>query len=481
MGYHILFVTSEVVPFSKTGGLADVAGSLPRALKRLGHRVTVVTPLYRCVDRRGLKATHVEVTVPLRERRVEGVFFRGKLAPGIDVFFLKRDEFYDRSYLYCPPDGDYFDNPERFIFFMRGTLEGIRHKAFRPDIVHCHDWQSALIPVYLKTLYKGLLPEIPAVLTIHNVAYQGVFPSYVFSYTGLPQSVYSLEGLEFYGKVNFLKGGILFSDAITTVSKRYSMEIQTPEYGCGLDGVLRKRKEDLYGILNGVDYKEWSPAEDRYIPARYSVRDLSGKAICKKALIDGFGLKVSQKDPLIGVISRLTGQKGFDILIKAIKRIVDMGAGIVFLGDGEERYRRYLQVLARRHPGRVGVKIGFSDPLAHRIEAGCDIFLMPSRYEPCGLNQIYSLKYGTIPVVRATGGLDDTIRDYDPETDEGTGFKFKEYSTGALVDKVRFALEIYRDKERWERLVKRAMREDFSWDRSARLYEEVYRKVLKRT
>ncbi len=461
MGYNILFVASEVAPFSKTGGLADVVGSLPKALKGLGHHVTVVTPLYRCVESRGLKESGVRVVVPLCERRVEGTFLKGRLSAGIDVFFLKRDEFYDRSYLYSTPDGDYSDNAERFIFFARAILEGLKG-AFSPDLIHCHEWQSALVPVYLKTIYRRSSGRVPVVLTIHNVAYQGIFPPYTFAYTGLPKSLFGIEGLEFYGNVNFLKGGVLFADAITTVSRRYSEEIQTPRYGCGLDGVLRRRG-DLYSIPNGVDYREWDPKRDSYIPARYGVRDLSGKAICKERLIWEFNLAVSRDTPLIGVISRLTDQKGFDILLKGADEIVGMGAGLLFLGEGEERYRPRLKALVRRHPGRVGVKIGFDIPLAHRIEAGCDIILMPSRSEPCGLTQMYSMKYGTIPVVRATGGLNDTVEGCGGKGEGGTGFKFEGYSTEALLGGVGAAIALYRDRERWQRLMRRAMRQDFSW------------------
>ncbi len=478
MGYNILFVTPEVAPFSKTGGLADVSASLPKALKRLDHRVTIVTPLYRCVSQEPLKVTGLKVKVAMREREIEGTFLKGRASGGVDVFFLKRDEFYDRTYLYSTPEGDYFDNGERFIFFTRAVLEAVKEGGFFPHVIHCHEWQTALLPVYAKTIYRDALSRIPVVLTIHNVAYQGLFPEYILPYTGLPRGLYTMEGLEFYGKVNFLKGGILFADLLTTVSRRYSLEIQTPRYGYGLDGVLRKRAGDLYGILNGVDYREWNPSRDVHIPARYNRRDLSGKEVCKRALIEELGLAVSPETPLIGVISRLTDQKGIDILIKAAGGIVDMGAALVILGEGERRYHRRLKALSGRYPGRVVVRIGFDVPLAHRIEAGCDMFLMPSRYEPCGLNQIYSLRYGTIPIVRATGGLDDTIRDYDPETGRGTGFKFRRYSTRALLEKVRFAIEIFRDRKRWSRLLKEAMGEDFSWHRSARLYEEVYRRAI---
>lgn len=480
--YNILFASSEVVPFSKTGGLADVAGSLSRALKRLGHNITIITPFYRITrETTNYEDSGVRVKVPLKERVIEGNFMKSLLDGGIEVYLLKRDEFYDRGSLYSTAEGDYFDNAERFIFFSRAVLEFLKEKDLHIDIIHCHDWHTSLIPVYYKTMYKDCLPRnIATVFTIHNIAYQGVFPEYCFPCTGLPKGLFNINGIEFWGKVNFMKGGILFSDVITTVSKRYSEEIQTPEYGCGLEDVLRYRGKDLYGILNGVDYKEWDPSTDRFIAANYSKEAISGKLLCKKDLLKSFELKLPIKRPLIGIISRLSAQKGFDIFAQAVDELMSLDIGVVILGEGEREYQELLIKLSKRYPERFGVRIRFDNTLAHKIEAGCDILLMPSRYEPCGLNQMYSLRYGTIPIVRATGGLDDTIEDYNPKTGEGNGFKFKDYSPKALIDKVRFALEVYRDKKAWVRLIKRAMSEDFSWERSVRLYEEVYKRALKR-
>ncbi len=479
MALNVVIASPEVVPFAKTGGLADVAGSLPHALKRLGCKVSVFMPLYREIREKGveMEATGVEVTVPLGRRTLTGKVCRGE-TDGIPVYFIKRDEFFDRSYLYGTPEGDYFDNLERFTFFSRAVLEAIKvdKLGVKADIIHCHDWQSALIPAYIKDIYKNSFPGTKTVFTIHNIAYQGLFPYYLFSYTGLSGKLFSMEGMEFWGKINLLKAGIVFSDIVTTVSEGYSKEIQTAEYGYGLEGVLKSRQKHLYGVLNGVDYTHWNPATDELIPARYSLKDLKGKKACKKELIKEFSLKIKTTEPLVGIISRLADQKGFDILADAMEDIMKLDIGMVVLGTGEKKYHRLFEELARLHPERLGVKITFDNAMAHRIEAGCDMFLMPSKYEPCGLNQIYSLRYGTIPVVRATGGLDDTIRDYKGGL--GNGFKFREYSKRALVEKFKEAVGVYKDKKAWEALREKAMKEDYSWERSAKRYLELYDSAL---
>ncbi len=328
----------------------------------------------------------------------------------------------------------------------------------------------------MKDIYSSTFPRIRTLFTIHNIAYQGLFPYFLFHHTGLSPELFSMKGLEFWGKINLLKAGIVFSDLVTTVSEGYSKEIQTPEFGYGLEGVLRSRSKDLYGVLNGVDYAQWDPSADEFIPAPYSPDDLKGKGVCKKDIIKEFSLKIKPGTPLVGLISRLADQKGFDILSGAIEELMSLGIGMVVLGTGEEKYHRLFTELAGRYPDRLGVKITFDNALAHRIEAGCDMFLMPSKYEPCGLNQIYSLRYGTIPVVRGTGGLDDTIRDY--KGGMGNGFKFKEYSSEALVMKLREAVAVYKDHKAWKELQTAAMKEDFSWDRSAARYIELYRLAL---
>ncbi len=480
----ILFASSEVAPFAKTGGLADVSGSLPAALASLGHQVVVVMPLYRSVKKGKfkLKVHEGALDVPFKGQTLKDEIFYLELDDNLCIYFVKRDEFFDRTALYGTPEGDYPDNAERFIFFSRVVLSFSQLIGFQPDIIHCNDWQTGLVPVYLKTLYKNknFFSGSRTVFTIHNLAYQGLFPDEYMAVSGLPRELFSMEGLEYYGKMNFLKGGIIFSDAVTTVSEKYAQEIQTKEYGYGLEGVLQKRSKDIHGILNGVDYKEWNPEVDTHIAANYDMNDLSGKRDCKEELLKIFGIKGSEDSPLIGVISRLAAQKGFDVLAEAAEQLVELGASLVLLGTGDKIYEKQFAGLGERHKGRFGVKIAFDNALAHKIEAGADMFLMPSRYEPCGLNQMYSLRYGTIPIVRATGGLDDTINEFDPKSGEGNGFKFTEYTSGALVEAVKRALGVYKNRGIWLGLVKNAMKEDFSWKKSAVRYEDVYRWVLQK-
>jgi starch synthase len=482
---QILFVASEVTPFAKTGGLADVAGSLPLALASLGHQVFVVLPFYRSVKEGSyaIKPYDKTLSVPFKGQRLNAeVFFTNK-GRNVRVFFIQRDEFYDRGGLYGTSQGDYFDNPERFIFFSRSVLEFIALSGVQPDIVHCHDWQTSLVPVYLKSLYKGdtVLRKAKSVFTIHNLAYQGVFPKELMETSGLPMELFSMKGLEYYGKMNFMKGGIVFSDIITTVSEKYAQEIQTPEYGYGMEGVLRDRRGDIYGILNGVDYTSWNPKTDPHIAARFDKKNLSGKKICKDELKKLYKLKGSQEFPIIGIISRLADQKGFDILAEALDDLMKMDLFVVILGTGDARYEKQFASLAKKFPGRLGVNIAFDNVLAHKIEAGSDMFLMPSKYEPCGLNQMYSLKYGTIPIVRATGGLDDTIQKFDPKTGEGNGFKFSAYSPQALLEETQRALTIFQDKTSWDALVQNALAMDFSWKRSALKYSEIYDRASRKT
>lgn len=482
MGLNVIFVSPEANPFAKTGGLADVAGSLPLALQRLGCNVALILPYYnRHMEKSGIPVedTGLQVTAPLGKREITGQILKSEI-DGLPVYFIKRDEFFDRSYLYGTPEGDYFDNLERFTFFSRAVLETIRARGFEPDIIHCNDWQTGLIPAYLKNLYKNDLyfSGTATVLTIHNLAYQGLFPPALYDLTGLSPSLYNPEGVEFWGKVNLLKAGIVYADVLTTVSAAYSKEIQTPEYGCGLEGLLKKRKSDLFGILNGVDYDEWDPGKDIFLPARYSSDDLSEKAVCKKELLKEFGLKLKGDIPVIGIISRLAGQKGFDILSEAMDELMKLKLAMVILGSGDKKYQELLEGLAAKYPKKLSIKIAFSNSLAHLVEAGSDMFLMPSKYEPCGLNQIYSLRYGTIPVVRATGGLDDTVVDH--ALAHGNGFKFADYEPEALVAKVKEALTVYKDKQEWARLQRSAMSEDFSWENSAKKYIELYERARKK-
>ncbi|MBI5560164.1 MAG: glycogen synthase GlgA [Deltaproteobacteria bacterium] len=478
MALNVIIASPEAIPFAKTGGLADVAGALPAALKKLGCRVALFMPLYREVRDKGFKAesTGISLNIPLGRRTITAELFRGENR-GIPVYFIKRDEYFDRTYLYTTPDGDYFDNLERFTFFSRALIEAAVALNLRPDVIHCNDWQTGLVPAYIKSIYAPSFHQTATLFTIHNIAYQGLFPTSFFDVTGLPSGIYNPEGIEYWGKMNLLKSGIVYSDIVTTVSEGYSREIQTPEFGCGLDGILKKRSGSLFGVLNGVDYSEWNPETDPFIAKNYSSADLGGKSACKKDILKEYSLDITPAEPLIGIISRLADQKGFDILSEAMDEIMGLPLGMVVLGTGEKKYHQLFEKLSKKYPGKLGVKVKFDNSLAHKIEAGCDIFLMPSRYEPCGLNQMYSLRYGTIPVVRKTGGLDDTIRDYAGGA--GNGFKFAEYSPPALVNKVKEALGVYNERKAWEKLEKKAMQEDFSWNMSAKRYVELYNLAVK--
>jgi starch synthase len=470
----LLFVSSEGLPYSKTGGLADVVEALPKALAEAGHEVAVLLPRYR-----GNKITVTvvsSVTVPLGDRLRFPAIAEGQSVAGVRYFFVDDPEFFDREQLYGDKSGDYRDNAERFAEFSRVAIEFAK-RVWLPDVIHGHDWQSALVPVLLRTQHADdpAVRSLPVVLTIHNLGYQGLFPYADLRRIGLPDNLFTMDMLEFYGKVNFLKGGLIFADYLTTVSRKYAQEIQTPEYGCGLEGVIRGRAERLVGILNGVDYSIWSPEADTFIARNYSAHNLEGKKACKKNLLEIFHLPVNNMErPLIGIISRFADQKGFDLIAEIGADLMKENLALVALGTGQPEYETLFQGLAEKYPARVGVKIGYDNALAHRIEAGADMFLMPSRYEPCGLNQIYSLRYGTVPVVRATGGLDDTIQNVDPKTQQGTGFKFTEYSGAALLECVREALETYGEPKAWRTVQLNGMAKDFSWRASAAAYVTVY-------
>jgi starch synthase len=472
---RILFVASEGLPFSKTGGLADVIEALPKALVGLGHEVAVVLPRYR-----GTPASAVvipSVTIPMGGTRLRFPSVMEALATtGIRYFFVDDPAYFDRDHLYGGPTGDYPDNAERYSEFCKVAVE-IAKQVWRPDVIHCHDWQSAMVPVFLRTAYGDdpLVRDIPIVFTIHNMGYHGLFGRDALDRAGIPVGVFHTAGIEFFGSINFLKGGLIFSDYLTTVSRKYAQEIQTREYGYGLDGVVRGRADRLVGILNGVDYGVWSPERDKFIAARYSAKDLSGKQACKRALLELFGLPTAQlTKPVIGIISRFADQKGFDLIAEKANDLMHEDLLLVVLGTGERKYEELFRALAAAHPGRVGVKIAYDNAIAHKIEAGADMFLMPSRYEPCGLNQIYSLKYGTVPIVRATGGLDDTIEAYDVEHGTGTGFKFAEYTGAAMLRSVRQAAHLFADQRIWRRIQLNGMAKDYSWKASAGEYAKVY-------
>ncbi|MCU1310711.1 MAG: glycogen synthase (ADP-glucose) [Candidatus Angelobacter sp.] len=478
---NVVFAASECVPYSKTGGLADVVGALPRALAELGHNVTVYLPRYKQTKLVDPKTVVPSVTIPFDDQyRFCSVLDGGKHS-GVQFYFIEYPPFFERDGLYGLSTGDYPDNAERFAMYSRAVLEASKILGV-PDIFHCHDWQTALIPVLLRTNYIGdpAFRNVPVVFTIHNIGYQGLFSPDVLPLLGLPWELFTINRLEFYGKVNFLKGALVYADYVTTVSKRYSLEIQTAEYGFGLEGVLRSRAGTVSGILNGVDYQEWSPEHDKFIAAKYSPSsdDLSGKLECKKDLLAEFGLQDAEVSlPVVGIVSRFVAQKGFDLIAQVADRLAREPLILVALGNGDKEYEDLFRRLHTAFPTKFAVKIGYDNAMAHKIEAGSDMFLMPSHYEPCGLNQIYSLKYGTIPVVRATGGLDDTIEPWDAKTKKGTGFKFHDYTGEALLDSVRGALHAYADKDGWRALMHNAMKKDFSWSSSAKEYVRVYERA----
>jgi len=473
----VAFVVSECVPFAKTGGLADVAGALPAKIAELGHEVIVIMPYYHKVKESAENIASIgkRVTAPISVKMVDAELYQAR-KNGVGFYFIKKDDYYDREQLYGTSEGDYLDNAERFMFFCKAALETLKALDFKPDIIHCHDWQSGLVPALVNEYRprNGFFHNARCVFTIHNLAYQGSFWHLDMPMTGLPWSYFTPDGFEYYGKINLIKSGIVYSDVINTVSEKYSKEIQTEEYGCGLEGVLKARSERLFGILNGVDYDQWSPEKDEYIAANYSIDNLGGKLECKKDLLQEFNLSYDPKRPLIGVISRLADQKGFDLIADDIDKIMKLNIGFILLGTGEQKYHELFTKIGKRFHRRAGIRIDFDNALAHKIEAGCDMFLMPSRYEPCGLNQIYSLKYGTVPIVRATGGLDDTITDYDPKTGDGNGFKFTQYTPEALIETIKRAVRLFADKKQWAKLVRNGMSCDFSWNKSADKYVRLY-------
>jgi starch synthase len=467
----VLFCVAEAVPFAKAGGLADVAGALPAALRRLGHDVRVLMPRYRRTAPGPLAAVR-GLREELGGRVLEATLLEGRGPGEVPFYFVDAPALYDRPGIYGEGGRDYPDNLLRFAFLCRAALAVVRG-TWTPDLAHCHDWHTALLPAYLR--WDG--PRLATLFTVHNLAHQGLFPSDEFPLTGLPADAFTMDGVEFFGRVNVLKAGLVWADLLSTVSETYAREIQTPEYGMGLDGLLRARSADLFGVLNGVDYTRWDPATDPYLVANYSADDLSGKARCKAALQRELGLADAPHVPLLAVIARLVPQKGIDLIVEALPALVRAGAQLVVLGTGDPALEAALCRAARRWPAQVRARIGFDEALAHRIEAGADIFLMPSRFEPSGLNQLYSLRYGTVPVVRRTGGLADSVVDLTPQTlQEGraSGFVFDACTVEAFLAAAGRALAAYRDPGLWRRLQQTGMRLDFSWDRAAGCYAALY-------
>ncbi len=482
---HIVFASSECVPFAKTGGLADVVGALPPELVKLGHEVTVYLPLYAVVRAHlanEWKYAVRSITIPFEYyNRFVGIV-DGGTREGVRYYFVDCPELFDRKELYGTRGGDYPDNAERFATFCRAVLEATKQLGV-PLVFHVHDWQTALIPIYLRTVYSfdPMLAHAGVVLTIHNAGYQGWFPPATTQRLLFPWEVFTMDKVEQFDNFNFLKGGLVFSDILTTVSRKYAEEIQTPEFGEKLDSVLLGRAADLRGILNGVDYSKWDPATDGKLAAHYTPEELAGKQECRADLLHAFGLQnVPETTPVIGIVSRFATQKGFDLVEQIAPMLADREAVVVALGTGEPIYEKFFRDWAFWNKAHVAVQIRYDDALAHKIEAGSDMFLMPSKYEPCGLNQIYSLKYGTAPIVRATGGLDDTIEEWNPEERTGTGFKFEGYNAHALMEAIDRALTAFQDKEGWTKLMRNGMARNYSWEQPAREYAAVYEEVARR-
>jgi starch synthase len=478
---HVAFVVSEMEPYVKTGGLADVAGALPKALADLGHRVTAFVPRYGTIPFPPGEFVG-SVHVPVDSANRSAGFYRARRAHGVEIVFVEHPEFFDRPSPYGIGNTEYGDNRFRFAFFARAVLEYFRSRGERPSVFHAHDWQTGLLPVYLKAFYLAdpTLHRSASVFTVHNLAYQGNFGADTLDALSLPWNLGSREGLEFHGQISFMKGGVLFSEVVNTVSPTYAAEIQTPQMGYSMDGVIRSRGADLFGILNGVDYDEWDPRVDGRIATTYSADDLSGKAACKADLLRSMGLAEFPDLPVVGVTSRLIWLKGFDIVAGAWWDLLQRPIRMVILGTGEADILSGLRGLADRAPDRIATRFEYDPVLAHKVIAGSDVFLMPSRFEPCGLTQLYSLRYGTVPVVRSTGGLADTVEPWSPETRQGTGFRFDTPDGTGMIWALDQALATYKGKGTWRRLMRNGMARDFSWERSARAYEGLYRRAISR-
>ena len=479
----LLLASSEIHPYSKSGGLADMVGALAKFLARAGHQVGVVTPLYRGIRERFPQIEPFDwvLDLPMANRREPGkVWARHFGDDQLSIYFIDHPGFFDRAGLYGEAGADYPDNAERFTFFSKAVVNLARYLPWQPELVHIHDWQACLVPILMlhQKLHDQWASMPPSCLTIHNLAYQGVFPPTKYSLTDLPLDYFHPGGMEFYKSLNYLKAGITYADIITTVSPRYAREITTEQFGCGLDGVLRNRQASLVGILNGVDYDEWKTAANPYLTHSYTIDDLSGKAANKADLQEEMGLPVSPDIPLFGTISRLAEQKGLDIQLGALEEMLAADIQFVLLGSGSAELERAYRKLALRYPAKCAVRLEFDQGLSQRIEAGCDFYLMPSRFEPCGLNQMYSLRYGTIPIVRITGGLDDSVTDIPQSIERADGIKFLEYSPRALSKAIRKALVLYNDKPLLQHYRRNAMTKDFSWERTAAAYERVYRRVI---
>ena len=479
---NILFVSPEVHPFAKTGGLGDVSSALPLALKQQGHDVRVIIPKYRSVgqSKRSIKPMGLTVAVPVGPKVKSGKLHEGRLNRTVPIYFVGQDDYFDREGFYGDAEGEFPDNAERFIFFDRAVLEACKALDFQPDIIHCNDWQTGLIPCYLKTIYASypFFENTRSVFSIHNLGYQGNFDKRYLPLAHLPSNLFTPEGIEFYDCFSFMKAGLIFADRLTTVSKTYSKEILTSENGFGMDGVLRHHQNKLVGILNGADYGEWDPKIDSHIKTRYGPKSLKGKQECKKSLARKLSLKLTEQTPLLCMVTRLSPQKGIDLVVQRFEELMEQDAALVILGSGDKRYETFFKEQNQKYSKRFRFIQGFHEKLAHQIIAGSDLLLMPSLYEPCGLTQMYALRYGTVPVVRRIGGLTDTVKAFQPEKNTGTGFLLKPSKASEWTPLIKRALGYYPKKKVWRSLMLNGMQQDFSWDQAVKHYERLYRRAL---
>lgn len=478
---RVAYVSSEVSPFAKSGELADVASSLPKYLASLGMEVSVFTPKYRKpeIESSALELVMPELLVPVGQQKVKASIYKSKQGK-YDIYFVDNPVYFWREGIYGIGEGEYLDNDERFIFFSRAVLEFLLKANMTSDIIHCNSWPAALIPVFLKTQYshKSLFKKTATVFTLHNIAYQGKFPPETLALTGLNWDYFTPSQLSFNGKFNFLKAGLIFSDVINTVSAAYKKEIQKEKNGCGLEQVLKKRKDVFFSIRNGIDYETWNPEKDIHIASNYSLSNLELKKACKLDLLKEFELKLSAGTPLLGVASYLSSQKGFDILLESVDELMRSELGLVILGKGDEKYQSLFSGVQKKYPHKVAVRFEINTALTHKVVAGADILLIPSLYEPCGLSQLCSFRYGTVPVVRATGGLGETVKPFNPKTMEGNGFVFKDYSARALLDSIKEALAFYNNPTLWRKVIEAGFRENFSWESSAKKYVRLYKRAI---
>ncbi|MGV7221866.1 MAG: glycogen synthase GlgA [Nitrospinales bacterium] len=479
----ILFVSPEVQPFAKTGGLGDISSALPLALKNMDHDIRVIMPKYKNIklEKDELQLIpDTSLSIPIGQEIINGDVCESKLDNQLPIYFINCDKYFARKNLYSENGQEYPDNPERFIFFSRAVLEACKKLNFQPDIIHCNDWQTGLICAYLESIYKhdDVFKNTASVFSIHNLGFQGNYSPDTLSTAHLPHELYSMHGLEFYGALSFLKAGLVYANALTTVSKTYCREILNPKNGFKMEGVLRSRKKDLYGILNGANYEEWNPKNDNRIAMKFSSKDMQGKLVCKNELLKNTGLKIDREKLVVCMVTRLSSQKGMDMVMKGLDEILEFGAALIILGSGDSIYEEFFTSQSASYPEKLYCHIGFDEDLAHQIIAGSDILLMPSEYEPCGLTQMHAMKYGTVPLVRSIGGLRDTVKTFDPESLKGTGFKFLPLEVKYLLNSFRKAESIFKRPDLWNKLVGNCMAENFDWSKSALEYTRIYHKAL---